>query len=128
MTEPIKGLENNTPPLESMLELRILAGTGYITGYSPTYYETATEFPSSGYGYTTVAQVEDAANNLLDDATITNPSDDDYFSHTYTFNAGANDSVALFIRGLGGDTTGDYGYNSGDEEIRADSVTITAIN
>lgn len=112
----------------SSLELRILAGAGYVAGYTPTYYATATEFPSSGYGYTTVAQVEDAANNLLLE-TITNPNDDGYFTHTYTFSVGANDSVALFIRGLGGDNTaGNYGYNSGDEEIRADSVTITAIN
>ncbi|MBQ0786673.1 MAG: PKD domain-containing protein [Oceanihabitans sp.] len=123
-----KSLENNVPPVDSMLELRVLAGAGYITGYTPTYYETATEFPSSGYGYTTVAQVEDAANNLLDDATLTNPSDDSYITYTYTFSSGANDSVALFVRGIGGAATGDYGYTSGDEEIRADSVTITAIN
>jgi len=109
-------------------EIRILAGSGYTSGYTPTYYATAPEFPNSGYGYTTVAQVETAANNLLVE-TITNPDDDDYFTKTYTFNAGANDSVALFIRGLGGDSSaGSYGYTSGDEEIRADSVTITAVN
>ncbi|WP_430410208.1 PKD domain-containing protein [Kordia sp.] len=112
----------------SMLELRILAGAGYVAGYTPTYYTAATDFPSSGYGYTTLPQVEDAANNLMVE-TITNPDDDDYFTYTYTFNAGANDSVALFIRGLGGDSSvGNYGYTSGDEEIRADSVTITANN
>lgn len=112
----------------SMLEIRVLKGSGYVTGYTPTYYTAAPDFPSSGYGYTTVAQVEDAANNLLTE-TIANPNDDDYFTHTYTFNAGANNSVALFIRGMGGDSsTGSYGYTSGDEEIRADSVTITAIN
>ena len=112
----------------SMLELRILAGSGYATGYTPTYYATAPEFPNSGYGYTTVAQVEDAANNIITE-TITNPDDDSYFTHTFIFNAGANDSVALFIRGLGGDSSvGSYGYSSGDEEIRADSVTITANN
>lgn len=122
-----KPLENNTPPAPSMLELRVLAGSGYIGGYSPTYYATAEEFPSSGYGYTTVAQVEDSANNLLTE-TIANPSTEDYITYTYIFNSGANDSVALFVRGIGGAATGDYGYNSGDEEIRADSVTITAYN
>ena len=111
-----------------MLEIRVLKGSGYIAGYTPTYYTAAPDFPNSGYGYTTVAQVETVANNLLTE-TIANPNDDDYFTKTYTFNAGANDSVALFIRGLGGDSTaGNYGYTSGDEEIRADSVTITAIN
>ena len=112
----------------SMLELRVLSGSGYISGYAPTYYATAPEFPNSGYGYTTVAQVEDATNNLLTE-TLPNPNDDDYFTHTFNFNVGANDSVALFIRGLGGDSAaGSYGYTSGDEEIRADSVTITALN
>ncbi|WP_299892022.1 PKD domain-containing protein [uncultured Lacinutrix sp.] len=111
----------------SMLEVRVLSGSGYVGGYTPTYYATAPEFPNSGYGYTTVAQVEDATNNLLVE-TISNPGNDDYSTQTYSFNAGANDSVALFIRGIGGASSGSYGYNSGDEEIRADSVTITAIN
>ena len=48
------------------------------------------------------------------------------FKIFYTFNAGNNDSVALFVRGIGGDSGGNFGYNSGDEEIRMDSVTITA--
>ncbi|AXG68178.1 protease 1 [Kordia sp. SMS9] len=112
----------------SMLEVRVLSGAGYISGYTPTYYATATEFPSSGYGYTTVAQVEDPANNLLTE-TISNPDDDGYFTYTYLFTAGASDSAALFIRGLGGDSSvGSYGYSSGDEEIRADSVVIEAVN
>lgn len=112
----------------SMLDVRVLAGSGYISGYTPTYYATATEFPNSGYGYTTVAQVENAANNLFLD-TISNPGNEDYNTQTFTFNAGANDSVALFVRGIGGDgSVGSYGYTSGDEEVRADSITITAIN
>lgn len=123
-----KSLENGTPPMDSSLEIRVLAGAGYDSGYSPTYYATAPEFPNSGYGYTTVAQVEDVANNLLTE-TINNPGNQDYFTQTYTFNSGANNSVALFIRGIGGDSSvGSYGYTSGDEEIRVDSVAITANN
>lgn len=122
-----KNLENNVPPMDSSLELRVLAGSGYNAGYTPIYYATATEFPNSGYGYTSVAQVEDSANNLLIQPII-NPGNDDYNTQIYVFDSGANDSVALFIRGLGGSTGGNYGYNSGDEEIRADSVIITAIN
>jgi hypothetical protein len=30
------------------------------------------------------------------------------------------------MRGIGGSTSGNFNYNSGDEEIRLDSVTITA--
>lgn len=115
----------------SMLELRILAGAGYVDGYTPIYYTETVDFPQDDFGYTSVAQVEDAANNLLVEVQE-NPNNDDYITYTYTFNAGANDSVALFVRGIGGPATGggggDFGYNSGDEEIRADSVTITAIN
>lgn len=113
----------------SMLELRVLAGSGYVSGYTPVYYDTAVEYPQNNFGYTTVAQVEDAANNLLV-TVLSNPSDESYLTTTYMFNSGANDSVALFMRGIGGPATGggggDFGYNSGDEEIRVDSVTITA--
>ena len=113
------------------LELRVLAGSGYEGGYTPTYYTDTATMPQDDWGYTSVAQVEDPANNLLIEVQD-NPADDSYITYTYTFNAGANDSVALFIRGIGGPATGggggDFGYNSGDEEIRADSVTITAIN
>ncbi|MEM6719402.1 MAG: PKD domain-containing protein [Bacteroidota bacterium] len=111
----------------AMLELRVLAGAGYIDGYTPTYYTNTVDFPQENWGYTSIAQVEDAANNLLVEVQ-NNPSDDGYFSYTYAFNAGANDSVALFIRGIGGDAIGDFMYTSGDEEIRADSVVIEAVN
>ena len=120
-----KSLENNTPPSNSMLELRVLAGSGYISGYSPIYYSDTVEFPQDNYGYETISQVEDTANNLLVEVR-SNPSDTSYITTTYTFNAGNNDSVALFVRGIGGDSSGNFGYNSGDEEIRMDSVVITA--
>ena len=123
-----KDLENNTPPMDSELEVRILAGSGYTSGYSPVYYTNTVDFPQQDFGYSSVAQVEEAANNILVE-TISNPGNDSYISYTYTFNVGANNSVALFVRGIGGDgSVGDYGYNSGDEEIRADSVTIIANN
>ena len=113
------------------LEIRVLAGSGYVGGYSPTYYTDTAVMPQDDWGYTSIAQVEDPANNLLVEVQD-NPADDSYITYTYLFNAGANDSVALYIRGIGGPATGgaggDFGFNSGDEEIRADSVTITAIN
>jgi len=114
-------------PFPAMLELRVLAGAGYTDGYTPIYYSDTVDFPQEGWGYTTIGQVEDAANNLLVEVQD-NPADDSYITYTYSFNAGANDSVALFIRGIGGDSIGEFGYTGGDEEIRADSVTITAVN
>lgn len=117
---------NGTYP--SMLEVRILAGSGYVNNYSPTYYTNTVDFPQDGYGYTSIAQVETAANNLLTPIMpLSNPSDTGYLTNTFTFNAGNNTSVAFFMRGIGGDSSvGSFGYTSGDEEIRVDSVTITA--
>jgi len=124
-----KSLTGGSFPSE--LELRVLAGSGYIDGYTPTYYSDTVEFPQDDWGYTSISQVENTTNNLF--VTVQeNPSDDGYITYSYSFNAGANNSVALFIRGIGGPATGggggDFGYNSGDEEIRADYVTITAVN
>ena len=110
------------------LEFRVLAGSGYISGYSPTYYTNTVDFPQDGYGYTTIAQVETPANNLLTEV-LSNPGDDSYLTNTFTFNAGNNNSVAFYVRGIGGDSSvGNFGYTSGDEEIRMDSVVIEAIN
>ncbi|WP_435415070.1 PKD domain-containing protein [Polaribacter aestuariivivens] len=113
----------------SMLELRVLAGSAYVSGYSPAYYATAAEYPQNGFGYTSIPQVEDPANNLLVNV-LNNPNDSGYLTTQYSFNSGANTSVALFIRGIGGDGTDadnkGYPYNNGDEELRIDSVVIEA--
>lgn len=130
---PVLFQSDQTGDLPSQLEIRILAGEGYIDGYTPTYYTDTTEIPQDDFGYTSVAQIEEASNNLMIE-TINNLNDSEYRTLTFFFNAGANDSVAIFIRGIGNSGPEDpadfalYGYSSGDEEIRADSVTITAIN
>lgn len=115
----------------SSLEMRILAGSGYVSDYSPAYYTDTTLIPQDGFGYTSLDQVETADNNILVE-TLDNPSDSSYISYTYTFNSGDNTSVALFARGIGGDGDDSDGkgfpVNNGDEEIRIDSVTITAVN
>lgn len=115
----------------STLEIRVLAGSGYVSGYSPVYYTSTTEIPQDGFGYTSIAQMEDPNNNLMT-STIDHPNDTSYITYQYTFNSGANDSVALFMRGINGDGTpsDDKGflYNNGDEEIRVDSVIIEAQN
>jgi len=118
----------------SSLEIRVLAGAGYVDGYTPMTYVETVEFPQDDWGYTSVAQIEDPANNLMVEV-IDNPGDDSYITYTVNFSTGANDNAALFIRGIGNaDPPEDpadfamYGYASGEEEIRVDSVTITAIN
>ena len=122
-----KSSEGGSFPSE--LEIRVLTGSGYDAGYTPTYFTVGSDFPQDGYGYSSISQVQTSENNVLIE-TISNPSDTSYITYTYTFNVGDNTSVALFMRGVGGPATGgaggDFGYNSGDEEIRVDSVTITA--
>ncbi|AXT58883.1 PKD domain-containing protein [Aquimarina sp. AD10] len=128
---PIRFQSDQTGDMPSQLEVRVLAGEGYIDGYTPMYFEETALIPQDDFGYTSVAQTEEAANNLLVE-TLDNVNTSEYRVFTFFFNSGANDSVALFIRGIGGPATGggggDFGYNSGDEEIRVDSVTITAVN
>ena len=76
-------------------------------------------------------EIED---NVLMLEVVQNPGVVEYRTFTFFFNSGSNDSVAIYIRGIGNSGPEDpadfamYGFSSGDEEIRADSVTITAIN
>lgn len=126
----IVGFDSSTGgTFPSTFELRVLSGAGYKTGYTPTYYATAKDYPQDGFGYETISSIETGANNLLL-KTIDHPGNSDYTEYTYSFNSGNNTSVALFMRGIGGDGTpsDDKGflYNNGDEEIQVDSVTITA--
>lgn len=119
--------------LPSSLEIRILAGEGYVDGYTPVYFADTVEIPQEGFGYTSVAQIEEPGNNLSVQV-VENPNVGDLRNFVFTFNSGSNDSVAIFIRGIGNSGPEDpadfarYGYASGDEEIRVDSVIITAVN
>ncbi len=130
---PIRFESDQAGDLPTQLEVRVLAGEGYVDGYTPTTYADTVEIPQDGFGYTSIAQIEEAGNNLLLE-TVDNPNTSEYRLFTFFFNSGANDSVALFIRGIGNSGPEDpadfalYGYSSGDEEVRLDSVTITAIN
>lgn len=109
----------------SSLEIRVLAGSGYIEGYTPVYFEEAVLMPQEDWGYRTIEQVEVPENNLFVDV-VDSPGNTDYVTYTFAFNVGNNDAVALFIRGIGGAAIGEFGYTSGDEEVRADRVTIIA--
>ncbi|WP_412560217.1 PKD domain-containing protein [Winogradskyella sp. MIT101101] len=124
--------------LPSSLEVRVLASSGYESGYTPTYYTDTALMPQGNsatgfWGYRSVADMENPANNLFVQV-IPNPGNDDYQTYIYTFNSEANDSIALFMRGIGNADPEDpndfamYGYASGEEEIRIAYIEITAIN
>ena len=121
--------DKGTDDTLSSLEVRVLAGSGYEMGYTPTY-PTPFDAPSSGYGYTDIAVAEDAANNLAD-TTIPDPGNNDFREGVLYFNTGSNTSVALLARGVGRDSTDadgkGYPWSNGSGEIRIDSVTLTNI-
>lgn len=130
---PVQFQSDQTGDLPTQLEVRVLAGEGYVDGYTPVYYTDTVEIPQDDFGYTSIPQIEEADNNLMVEV-VDNPNNTEYRLYTFFFNSGANDSVALFIRGIGNSGPEDpadfamYGYSSGDEELRVDSVTITAVN
>ncbi len=115
----------------SQLETRILSGQGYVDGYTPMYFATAAEYPQDDFGYRSVDQMENTDNNLLTEV-IDHPDNTSYNTYNYSFNSGNNTSVALVIRGVGGDGTpsDDKGFlwNNGEEEIRIDSVIIEPLD
>ncbi|MCL6295734.1 PKD domain-containing protein [Jejuia spongiicola] len=123
-----KSIETGTFP--SKLEIRVLSGSGYESGYTPAYFATAAEYPQDDFGYTSVAQMEDTDNNLLV-SLVDNPGNDGYNTYSYSFNTGNNSSVALLMRGVNGDGTpsDDKGFlwNSGEEEIRVDSIVVEPV-
>lgn len=115
----------------SEIELRVLAGEGYIDGYTPTYYTDTVDFPQDSYGYEDIAEVEAAGNNL---AMIVEsfPGNDDYNPGSLEFNSGSNTSVAIFARGIGNPTTPPvdgkpYDWSAGDQETRFDFMTIEEV-
>ncbi|WP_405564516.1 T9SS type A sorting domain-containing protein [Polaribacter sp. Asnod6-C07] len=118
--------------VESKIEFRILAGSGYKADYTPVYYDDATTKPTSGFGYETIADVENSANNLKVEEVIYPGDDDDYIAE-FTFNSGDNTSIAILGRGIGRPNTPPsdasdsrpWQWSSGDQETRLDYIKLT---
>lgn len=117
----------------SQLEIRVLKGSGYKSGYTPTYYASPDLAPQSDFGYSDIANVELSANNLLTGGlaiTESFPGDDDYHIKEITFNSGTETSIAILARGVGRPTTAPsdgkpYTWSAGDQESRIDYITLT---
>lgn len=123
--------DKSSDPADSSLEVRILAESGYDSGYAPTYTTAALE-ASTGHGYNDIADVENAANNLASE-TIAAPGDKDFRTGTLSFNSGSNTSIGIFARGIGRPTTvpsdgKSYTWSSAKHEIRIDYVTLLLDN
>lgn len=120
-----RGIPAGQTEATSQIELRILSGAGYADNYTPVYYTDTEVMPQDDFGYTSLNQVEDSNNNILTQV-VTNPGNTDFLTYAYPFNSGANNSLAIYMRGIGGPDTGEFGFNSGGEEIRVDFIEIEA--
>lgn len=119
------------PP--SNLEIRILKGSGYEI----IYYDDATVKPSSGFGYTDIAEVELEANNI-ESIELAYPGNQDFSLYELNFNSGDETSIAIFARGIGRPDTrhvdencdeNDEGsrcfeWSAGKDETRLDYVEL----
>lgn len=116
-----------TDALPSKLDVRILAGSGYIANYTPSY-PAAVDGQSRDFGYEDIAEVEKAANNLVSEI-VEYSGDKDFRTRELTFNSGSNTSIVIFMRGIGRDVTGTngkgYAWSNGEHEIRIDEVSMT---
>jgi hypothetical protein len=112
------------------IEVLILKGSTYKSGYTPVYAGPATA-AQSGFGYETVASIDDT-NNHLARTTIVAPGNTSKNSMSQlTFSTGSETSVAIFVRAVGpydagahGDSTKDKGWMNGDTEIRVDNLVL----
>ena len=121
---------NTDPTTTDYLEIIVLKGSGYAGGYVPAYDPPASA-AQSGFGYTAVADVESAANQVIR-ATVVPPGDTSTHAISQiTFNTGSETSIAIFIRAVGpynaaihGDPTKDKGWMNGDSEVRIDNLVL----
>ena len=112
------------------IEVLILKGSGYVSGYTPAYAPPATA-EQDGFGYDNLTAVDDT-NNHVARTTITPPGNTDKNSMTQlTFNTGSETSIAIFIRAVGpydagshGDSGKDKGWMNGATEVRIDNLVL----
>ncbi|AUP78683.1 T9SS type A sorting domain-containing protein [Flavivirga eckloniae] len=118
------------PTTTMHVEIIILKGSGYEGGYTPAY-DVPADAAQEGFGYSTVAAVEMAANQLAR-TLVTPPGNTNTNAITQlTFNTGSETSIAIFIRAVGpydagshGDSGKDKGWMNGDSEIRMDNLVL----
>ncbi|EAQ43011.1 T9SS type A sorting domain-containing protein [Polaribacter sp. MED152] len=121
---------NDATTTTEYIEVIILKGSAYVSGYTPLYAEPATALQDD-YGYETLAQVDDT-NNHVARTTIVPPGNTDMNDMTQlTFNTGSETSIAIYIRAIGpydasahGDSGKDKGFMNGDTEVRIDNLVL----
>ncbi|WP_299098499.1 T9SS type A sorting domain-containing protein [uncultured Winogradskyella sp.] len=118
------------PTTTLYIEVIVLKGSAYIDGYTPAYDLPATA-AQDGFGYETVASVENTANQLAYSTSVPPGNTDANDIAQVTFNTGTETSIALFVRAVGvydaathGDSSKDKGWMNGDSEVRMDNLQL----
>lgn len=119
------------------IEIIILKGSSYVSGYTPLY-EIPADAAQDGFGYETVASVEDTSNQIVR-TLITPPGNTNTNAiSTISFNTGSETSIAIFIRATTSDATAVHGdpgddgsknkgWLNGDSEIRMDNLALVNV-
>jgi hypothetical protein len=118
------------PSTTEHIEVLILKGSSYVSGYTPAYAAPDTA-AQDGFGYQEVSAVDDT-NNHVSSLLITHPGDTSLNPMTQlSFNTGSETSIAIFIRAVGpydaashGDSGKDKGWMNGDAEVRLDNLSL----
>ena len=118
------------PSTTEYIEVLILKGSSYVSGYTPAYAAPDTA-AQEGFGYQEVSEVDDT-NNHVSSYLITHPGDENLNAMTQlSFNTGSETSIAIFIRAVGpydaanhGDSGKDKGWMNGDAEVRLDNLSL----
>ena len=122
------------PTTTTHFEIVILKGSGYVADYTPLYAGPATA-EQSGFGYTTIASVEDANNQVS--YTTYAPADGTQDITQVSFDTGSETSIAIFIRAVGPfddalhnegtqeATSKNKGWMNGDSAVRIDNLVLT---
>jgi len=123
-------MSKNNGEHTTFLEFRILKGSGYVSGYVPTYNTDAQLKPIENLGYRDITEVEKASNNIIV-KTHTDPNSENNFIDGFTFNSGSETSIAILARAYSTQELhplAPYSWISGDSDARVDSFELKLTN
>jgi len=130
------GLESGN---NSVLDIRVLKGSGYTDGYVPDYQSGALGTDSGlqqkdDFGYSDVLVIEDEENNLASDLVDYADEFKEYSTGELMFSTGDETSIALYSRAIGNNVAPvvesqakDHVWSAGDQEVIIDYITVTYV-
>ncbi|MEO9572089.1 MAG: T9SS type A sorting domain-containing protein [Polaribacter sp.] len=122
------------PTTTTHFEIVVLKGSGYVSGYTPAY-DIPAEASQDGFGYDSVASVENESNQIS--YTTYAPADGTLDITQISFDTGSETSIAIFVRAVGpfddnlhnegtqADSDKNKGWMNGDSAVRIDNLVLT---